>query len=795
MKLVWKYITGITVGLIVLSSIFVPISLLVWNNKPVDNKLIQHDPFMIWDDEDFITYELPGDGTANDPYRIENYNITTSDLYSIYIFSTTKYFVIENCYLESLNGEGYGIIISNIAGGTAKINNNTINSCSFGISLSESDQNLITNNRITKCVRPLDLYKSKDTVVINNYITCPTEGTFMWSLWLFYCERTNFSNNIILWSSTQLSFHIAESAETIIVENVLQSVFLNIFESDNMTIEDNEGVKCTIVVYDSHNNTISNNNVYSINIANSPYSTIKNNYVNQFSIYILTIEDYYLYTIVDNWVNNRKLSFYLGLNDVSFTSSLSEYGQIYFIECINITLSNPTLFGETLLVNFINCENVTIYDINIELDLSFRFTDYVNVENINNLTFYSSYSDNITLTNSIINGSYVSFSSSDNVTVENNQFNNATLNIKYGQYYNIVNNEISGENVFLFNVRDLLLHDNKITNCERGLDAHGIWDASIVNNTFENIYEEGIIISGFYSVVFSNNTLLNCPRGVYLQRGNLEQFLSLNFENNYVDGKLIGFYVNLEDVIFDTGDYAQLYFVNCTNLTVKDLIFSDASVCLQILFCNRSTINNVTFSNAFNGIYAEDTSNLEITNNLCNNIVNVGIYTFRCIATYIENNTCINSRTGISLEQSHLSEITNNTCQDNLYGIDVSYSNNCTLDWNSLINNTFSGIILFSSDYCIITYNLLENNYYWGISLNSHSDFNQIYYNAFFNNNWQELEVEYTSQAFDEGQNNNWYDVVSMEGNFWDSWTGSGEYELDGDVYNSDPYPLNSSPL
>ena len=171
MKLVWKYITGIIVGLIVLTAIFVPISLFVWNNKPVDNNLIQHDSFIIWDDDDFITYELPGDGTTNDPYRIENYNITTSGLYAIYIFSTTKFFVIENCYLESSNDEGYGILISNIAGGTAKINNNTINLCSSGISLYESDQNLITNNRITKCGRPLDLYKSDNASCIEAFVS------------------------------------------------------------------------------------------------------------------------------------------------------------------------------------------------------------------------------------------------------------------------------------------------------------------------------------------------------------------------------------------------------------------------------------------------------------------------------------------------------------------------------------------------------------------------------------------------------------------------------------------------
>ncbi len=71
-------------------------------------------------------------------------------------------------------------------------------------------------------------------------------------------------------------------------------------------------------------------------------------------------------------------------------------------------------------------------------------------------------------------------------------------------------------------------------------------------------------------------------------------------------------------------------------------------------------------------------------------------------------------------------------------------------------------------------------------------------HNAFINNSWQDLDVEYTSQAFDWGQNNNWYNDISLEGNYWSDWSGIGVYELDsysGETSNSDPYPLNSSPL
>ena len=182
MKLTWKILTGLLVGAIILTAIFVPLNYLVWN-KPESNGLVDHDPILIWSDEDFIEYGLPGDGSKENPYRIEYLNITTSDVYSIHISSTTKHFTISNCFLANNNENGFSISTDNIAEGTALICNNTINARNFGLNLRFSDNNVITNNTFSKCFIVIDIYASDGNTISKNVFLQPIKDELLsWSI-------------------------------------------------------------------------------------------------------------------------------------------------------------------------------------------------------------------------------------------------------------------------------------------------------------------------------------------------------------------------------------------------------------------------------------------------------------------------------------------------------------------------------------------------------------------------------------------------------------------------------------
>jgi parallel beta-helix repeat protein len=109
-----------------------------------------HAPIRINGNDEFTTENgvTGGSGTANDPYRIENWVIVSDNSTSqgIFINDTDAYFVIRNC---SVSGFHYldefrqGINLSEVTNG--KIEDTTASECPTGISIRSSTENEIIN--------------------------------------------------------------------------------------------------------------------------------------------------------------------------------------------------------------------------------------------------------------------------------------------------------------------------------------------------------------------------------------------------------------------------------------------------------------------------------------------------------------------------------------------------------------------------------------------------------------------------------------------------------------------------
>ena len=130
---------------------------------------IQRESIKIITDDNFTDYGFPGTGTKENPYRIENYNITPSKDVSagIYIEYTTKHFVIQNCYL---NTTGDGIYIDTVAENTTKILNNIcIYNAWSGIFVTDISGALISNNTcMFNSFNGIDFIDSHYSNVTNN---------------------------------------------------------------------------------------------------------------------------------------------------------------------------------------------------------------------------------------------------------------------------------------------------------------------------------------------------------------------------------------------------------------------------------------------------------------------------------------------------------------------------------------------------------------------------------------------------------------------------------------------------
>ncbi|MHA1198799.1 MAG: right-handed parallel beta-helix repeat-containing protein [Candidatus Heimdallarchaeaceae archaeon] len=242
-----------------------------------------------------------------------------------------------------------------------------------------------------------------------------------------------------------------------------------------------------------------------------------------------------------------------------------------------------------------------------------------------------------------------------------------------------------------------------------------------------------------------------------------------------------------------------------TNLT-NNTCFNNYWTGIQLDYSSGSTVTNNTCINHWDGICLFSSSGVTVTNNTCINN-NYGIHLKSSSVPTITNNTCINSVFGIYMDYSSEATVTNNNCSDNSFGIQLDYSSVATVT-NNTCNNNVEGISLISSPnstltqnicknnelgislamthYCLITYNFLQENEDYGILLKLDIDNNIIHHNTLIDNN-----LGGTSQAYDSGVGNVWYDSKTEEGNYWSEWNSKKPYPIDGNANTTDPYPLN----
>jgi len=209
--------------------------------------------------------------------------------------------------------------------------------------------------------------------------------------------------------------------------------------------------------------------------------------------------------------------------------------------------------------------------------------------------------------------------------------------------------------------------------------------------------------------------------------------------------------------------------ISITNTTKYLLIINcSIDVMTQAIECinvapNTVAIKNNTIINAELGILLFHTNSTHITGNNLDGFTNVGIFVCSSSNLTLENNDIRNCSNGIELMYSSNIDIKNNAIYHNDYGVVVSYT--------SLVN---------------ITLNLFQKNSNYAIRLDNHANDNIIYYNDFIENN-----IEKPSQAYDDGYNNTWYNLISYEGNYWSNWVGINVYPIAGSANAVDNHPLN----
>ncbi|OLS22682.1 MAG: hypothetical protein HeimC3_29560 [Candidatus Heimdallarchaeota archaeon LC_3] len=106
----------------------------------------QVNPIIINGNDDFQAAGFSGDGSANNPYVLENVIISNSTAPLVEIHNTDAYFVIRNSRLDGLNGGFPAIIFDNVMNG--RLDDNHIQRVSTGVFFNYTSNSFVNSNII-----------------------------------------------------------------------------------------------------------------------------------------------------------------------------------------------------------------------------------------------------------------------------------------------------------------------------------------------------------------------------------------------------------------------------------------------------------------------------------------------------------------------------------------------------------------------------------------------------------------------------------------------------------------------
>lgn len=333
--------------------------------------------------------------------------------------------------------------------------------------------------------------------------------------------------------------------------------------------------------------------------------------------------------------------------------------------------------------------------------------------------------------------------------------------------HTIITDERNGISIFN-TTKHFIIQHCQVTASNYGIYIEDVEDktTSVVNNTCTNCIDGIRIISSYNLTVMANSCKNNSRYGI-----KLDSCVFSIVANNTCESNLDGLCV-----------------IGCfESVVTNNTCFNNTLVGLIIWNTSAFAANNTCFSNGYGIEFRLAYVTLSYSN--CFNNTYYGISLKGSSYSTIVNNSCKDNRYGIYHKDSFNTLVANNTCESNNYGMFYTIGSwYDTIINNTCANNTMDGIYLEHVKYSEVKSNLLYNNSNYGLYLTETND-TVIASNVFVDNN-----IGGTSQAYDDGVYNVWFDQSINEGNYWSDWDGTGTYPIDGNANVNDPFPLYESP-
>ena len=212
---------------------------------PLSIEYTSHSSIIIATDADL--YLFPGSGTHEEPFLIEGFNITSSDLFGIHISSTTKHVLIRNCFIDVSKT---GILIEDKLEGSVRIENciitNSENENSHGVAVYIAKEIVLKNNIISgHSSSGLVMIFINGAYIVNNSFSSNNDS----GLEVAYVDTLGIFENECN-DNKQIGMYVGGSDNVMIMENDCSNN-----GEEGIYLEQVEG--CSIL-----NNTIESNRVF-----------------------------------------------------------------------------------------------------------------------------------------------------------------------------------------------------------------------------------------------------------------------------------------------------------------------------------------------------------------------------------------------------------------------------------------------------------------------------------------------------------------------------------------------------
>jgi parallel beta-helix repeat protein len=247
------------------------------------------------------------------------------------------------------------------------------------------------------------------------------------------------------------------------------------------------------------------------------------------------------------------------------------------------------------------------------------------------------------------------------------------------------------------------------------------------------------------------------------------------------------------------------------NIVIEKNKFTIVYTGIYLSRCSKVEIRDNEFVNLWRAVNIQnETEDVTIEGNKVTNCYSLGsIYENinNKRISYI-NNEVENCVRGISISLANEIDIIGNIFKGinetviRLYNYHGTGPNNVNISMNYFVGCKEEGILVRGENHNHeISYNLFSGLGSYSIDLRASVSGVMIHHNSFINKNCSDYARDFSYDLTGNGSNT-WYNPVSLEGNYWDDYNGTGEpYIIDTlstaiqDYFIVDLYPLKESPV